>query len=138
MGSMQTPPEIQPLVNRARRNATRAHAPYSRYAVGSVVETEDGSIFDGANLENAAYPLGCCAERVALSIWRSRSGRRIANVVVWTESDPPAPPCGLCRDALLAWAPDAPIWLAGPTGVRGPLTPRSLVPMAEPNGEEAR
>ena len=125
---MDTPHDVRELSRRARRNARKAHALYSSYRVGAVLETVDGDLYDGANLENAAYPLGFCAERVALALWRSRSRAPLRRVVVWTESDPPAPPCGLCRDAIAIWAQDAEVWLAGPGGVRGPLFLPDLIP----------
>ena len=55
------------LVERAREAATRAYAPYSKYYVGASVLTTDGRVFDGVNVENAAYPLGVCAEKSALA-----------------------------------------------------------------------
>jgi cytidine deaminase len=135
---MDVPSEVRELVRRARRNAKRAHAPYSNYRVGAALQTADGAVFDGANIENAAYPLGFCAERVALALWRARSDAPLRRVAVWTESDPPAPPCGLCRDAIAAWAPEAEVWLAGPSGTRGPLGVSDLVPVptgSPPTGE---
>lgn len=125
---MNIPSEVGQLVRQARRNAKRAHAPYSNYRVGAVLETVDGHVFDGMNIENAAYPLGFCAERVALSQWRSRSDAALRRVVVWTESSPPAPPCGLCRDAIASWAEGAQVWLAGPEGTTGPFRLEDLVP----------
>ena len=55
------------LVERARGVAARAYAPYSRYLVGAVVVARDGRVFEGVNVENAAYPLGICAEKSAIS-----------------------------------------------------------------------
>ena len=127
---MIVPSEVRVLVRDARRNASRAHAPYSNYRVGAVLQTASGELFHGANIENAAYPLGFCAERVALALWRSRSDVPLLRIVVWTESDPPAPPCGLCRDAIAAWGADAEVWLAGPGAIRGPLRITDLIPMS--------
>lgn len=127
---------VQNLLRAARRAARRAHAPYSNYTVGAALETEDGEIFLGANMENAAYPSGLCAERVALLLWRSAGGMPIRRVAVWTPSDPPGSPCGPCRDALVACAPTAEIWLAGPTQSLGPAPIGKLIP-SKPGGAPA-
>ncbi|MCA9756370.1 MAG: cytidine deaminase [Candidatus Eisenbacteria bacterium] len=132
---MSIPSEVKNLAERARRNARRAHAPYSHYQVGAVLRTESGGIFDGANIENAAFPLGFCAERVAFSLWRLQSDDPIAEVVVWTKSEPPAPPCGLCRDAIARLAPAARVWLAGPSEVRGPFLVSDLIPTVGPDAQ---
>jgi cytidine deaminase len=55
------------LVERARELAARAYAPYSRYLVGAAVVARDGRVFEGVNVENAAYPLGICAEKSAIA-----------------------------------------------------------------------
>ncbi|MEZ4648512.1 MAG: cytidine deaminase [Candidatus Eisenbacteria bacterium] len=135
---MSIPSEVKVLARRARRNARRAHAPYSHYEVGAVLRTRSGETHDGANIENAAYPLGFCAERVALSLWRLRSDDPVVEVVVWTRSEPPAPPCGLCRDAIAELAPGARVWLAGPSEIRGPFGVNDLIPTADGTFREDR
>jgi cytidine deaminase len=84
------------LVARAEAAAERAYAPYSNYLVGAVVLTRDGRVIEGVNVENAAYPLGVCAERVALSravVEGERPGDLEAIGIT-------ASPCGGCRQWL--------------------------------------
>ncbi|MCX5513476.1 cytidine deaminase [Kaistia algarum] len=95
------------LFERARDVRSRAHAPYSRFYVGAALRTEDGRIFAGANVENASFPEGWCAETSALGQMISSSldpaGRRVASVVVVAdrvEGGIVCTPCGGCRQRL--------------------------------------
>ena len=84
------------LVERAREVAARAYAPYSRYLVGAVVVSRDGRVFEGVNVESAAYPLGICAEKSALA-------RAVAEGCGPGELEAigiTASPCGGCRQWL--------------------------------------
>ncbi|MCA9728167.1 MAG: cytidine deaminase [Candidatus Eisenbacteria bacterium] len=119
------------LTRAARDAARRAHAPYSGFHVGAALVDRTGRVFVGANLENVAYPLGVCAERVALADWRARGGAPLIGVVVFTATDRPTPPCGLCRDALLRFAPGAQICLATQRARTGPWTASDFVPSPE-------
>ena len=84
------------LVQRAEEVAARAYAPYSRYLVGAVVRTRDGKLFDGVNVENAAYPLGVCAERSAIvAAVAAGYGPGELEAIGITAS-----PCGGCRQWL--------------------------------------
>jgi len=84
----------------------RAYAPYSDFRVGAVLVGADGSIFTGCNVENSAYPAGICAERSALAAAVAGGVRSFDLLVVMTEADEPTPPCGMCRQALVEFAPD--------------------------------
>ena len=70
----------------------------------------------GANVENASYGLSRCAEQSAVQAMASAGGRRLRALVVVTAADPPAPPCGACRQVLLEFAADAPVWLCSVDG----------------------
>ena len=85
------------LVEQAEAVAKRAYAPYSKYEVGAVVRTDDGREFEGVNVENAAYPLGVCAEKSALvaAVTAGYGPGRIAAIGIT------ASPCGGCRQWLV-------------------------------------
>jgi len=90
------------LVARAEAAAANAYAPYSEYRVGAVVVTRDGRVFDGVNVENAAYPLGLCAEKVAIAKAASQGVRpgQIEAIGIT------ASPCGGCRQWHHEWRID--------------------------------
>jgi cytidine deaminase len=84
----------------------RAYAPYSDFRVGAALVGADGSLFAGCNVENSAYPAGICAERSALAAAVAGGTRRFDLLVIVTEADEPTPPCGMCRQALVEFAPN--------------------------------
>lgn len=95
----------------------RAYAPYSNFAVGAALLGSDGKIYAGCNVENASFPAGLCAERVAVGQAISRGCTRVEALVLVTGADPPAPPCGLCLQTLAEFSdPTTPILLANPEG----------------------
>ncbi len=116
------------LVRGARAAALRAHAPYSHFAVGAAILSRDGSVVTGANIENVAYPLGVCAERIALLRWRALRGTPVVAIAIYTPTEQPTTPCGLCRDALVRWAPGARVLLVWKTGECGPVSVLDLLP----------
>lgn len=110
----------------------KAYCPYSHYAVGAAVLMEDGRIFTGCNVENAAYPSGLCAERVAIFKAVSEGCRRLMALLVLTDNG--GSPCGACRQVMREFASDdMPLLIADAQGrifesSLGALLPRSFGP----------
>ncbi|MBO9540417.1 cytidine deaminase [bacterium] len=88
------------LLEQAREAMRSAYAPYSRFPVGAALLTEDGRVFTGCNVENAAYPLSMCAERVAIGKAVSEGATRFVAIAVTAERIRPVTPCGACRQVL--------------------------------------
>jgi cytidine deaminase len=120
----------QKLIDAAAAARLRAFAPFSHFRVGAAVETVDGDIVTGCNVESATYGLTMCAERVA--IWKAVSegakGFRSIAVVVDTESL--TPPCGSCRQIIWEFCGDIPVTLANLSGAIETFTASELLPRA--------
>jgi cytidine deaminase len=78
----------------------QAYAPYSRFKVGTALISDDGNVYIGCNVENAAYPLGLCAESSAIAMMIARGGRLIRHLVVYGEGESLITPCGACRQRI--------------------------------------
>lgn len=114
----------------AKAAATRAYAPYSKFMVGAALETIDGRIFSGCNVENASYGLGRCAEQTAIQKMVSEGGRKFTRIAVFTHSSPPSSPCGACRQVLYEFGPDARVIMGNDTTEVIEYTVRGLLPGA--------
>jgi cytidine deaminase len=100
-------PELLAAATEAHR---RAYCPYSRYRVGAAIRTASGAVVTGCNVENAAYPLGSCAEAGAIAAMVLAGERSIAEIVVVTDGDIPGTPCGGCRQRIREFA-GAELWV---------------------------
>jgi len=125
---MPEPIDWEPLIAAARQAAARAHAPYSRFAVGAALLMEDGTVVAGCNVENRSYGLTMCAERTAIGAAVSRGLTSPRALAVVTTTAPPSAPCGMCRETLREFAEDLPILLVNPDGRRVETTLAELLP----------
>ncbi|KNY21859.1 cytidine deaminase [Methylobacterium sp. ARG-1] len=117
------------LFEAARAVRERAHAPYSRFRVGAALRDERGTIHAGCNVENAAYPVGTCAEAGAIAAMIAGGGRRIAEILVCGDGAGLVTPCGACRQRIREFAgPDTPIHAAGPDRIAKTFTLAALLP----------
>jgi len=105
---------VSDLVARAREAMRQAYAPYSEFRVGAAIEAADGRVFAGCNVESASYGLTICAERMALGAAVAAGARTFRRVVVTTEVDPPAAPCGACRQLLAEFGTTVEVIAVGP------------------------
>lgn len=123
--------EIARLFDAARAAQASAYAPYSRFPVGVALRDENGAIHAGCNVENAAYPAGTCAEAGAIAAMALSGARRILAILVVGDGDLPVSPCGACRQRIREFAaPDTPVHIAGPEGVRLTMTIADLLPVS--------
>jgi len=122
---------LDTLFEAARTIQAKAYAPYSRFKVGAAIATTNGKVFIGCNVENAAYPVGSCAEAGAISAMIAAGEKRIAQIVVMGEGENLVTPCGGCRQRIREFAaPDTPIHVAGPEGIRKSFTLEELLPFS--------
>ena len=126
---------LDDLFHAARAVREKAHAPYSLFKVGAAIRGRSGRIYAGCNVENAAYPVGACAEGGAISLMVASGETTIAEILVlgWTDANPDAPglttPCGGCRQRIREFARGTtPIHVAGPEGLRRSFTLDALLP----------
>ena len=106
------------LIAAARTAHDKAYAPYSNFSVGVALLDETGTVHSGCNVENAAYPLGQCAEATAIGNMVMAGGTSIRHLVVLAEANPPCTPCGGCRQKIREFtdAKGIPVTICDPDG----------------------
>ena len=117
------------LVAAATDARTRAQARYSGFKVGAALETDDGAVIGGCNIENATYGLTLCAERVALVKALSEGHTVFTRIAVVADTEAPTPPCGPCRQLLWEYCGDVEVILANLHGITATLRLSALLPM---------
>ena len=128
---MTPTPTIDALFEAALAARERAYAPYSHYRVGAALADESGRVFAGCNVENAAYPVGTCAEAGAIAAMAAGGGRRIEAILVVADGPALVAPCGACRQRIREFATeDTPVHLADLGRVKRTLTLGDLLPFA--------
>ena len=126
--SPQSTTDWKPLIDEARAAREHSYSPYSRFKVGAALRTRGGALYRGTNVENRSFGLTLCAERSAIASAVADGHREFEAVVVYTETSPPALPCGLCLEALTEFCRDLPILATNPAGERRELRLRDLHP----------
>ena len=121
--------ERRRLLDAARAARQHAHAPFSHFKVGAALETEDGRVITGCNVENATYGLTICAERVAMFKALSEGHRKFVCVAVVADTQSPTPPCGACRQILWELGGDLEVILGNLTAETGRFRMRELLPL---------
>ncbi len=118
------------LIAAATKIRENAYAPFSDFKVGSALETDDGQIIAGCNVESASYGLTVCAERVA--IWKaiSEGKRKIKHIAVVADTEELTPPCGVCRQIIWEFGGDIPVILANLKGKVETMQMKDLLPRA--------
>ncbi|MBU6374838.1 MAG: cytidine deaminase [Bdellovibrionales bacterium] len=112
----KVPPKLKSLYELAKKSRKRSYSPYSGHQVGAAIRTSGGKLYGGCNVENSSYGATICAERVAIQKAISEGPLRIAEVMVVTDSTPPWPPCGMCRQVIAEFGPDALLYTANLKG----------------------
>jgi cytidine deaminase len=126
----------EPLRAAAAAAMARAYAPYSAFRVGAALLADDGTVSVGCNVENSSFPAGNCAERGALAAAVVAGHRGFTHLALVTEADAPTSPCGMCRQALVEFAPNLQVASYTTSGAEArwsladllphPFTPQSL------------
>jgi cytidine deaminase len=125
---------IEALFEAALLAQSRAYAPYSGFPVGAAALGGSGAVYAGCNVENAAYPVGTCAEAAAIAAMVAAGERRLTAILVVGDGKELVTPCGACRQRIREFGTaDTPIHAAGRNGVRetfalGELLPRAFGP----------
>jgi cytidine deaminase len=130
-------PQVEERMREAALRAmARAYAPYSDFRVGAALLADDGTVIVGCNVENSSFPAGSCAERGALAAAVVAGHRHFTHLAIVTDADEPTSPCGLCRQALVEFAPDLQVTSHTTSGAEArwsladllphPFTPQSL------------
>jgi cytidine deaminase len=122
---------LDQLFDAALRVQASAYAPYSRFAVGAALLDEAGRVHVGCNVENAAYPVGTCAEAGAIAQMVASGGRRIRAILIVGGGPDLVTPCGACRQRIREFGDaETQIHVAGPEGLRRTFSLDELLPFA--------
>ena len=117
------------LLTAAKHAYAQAYAPYSKFKVGAAILAEDGKVYAGGNVENAAYPNGVCAETSAISAMVLGGGKKIRAIAVVAGGAKLVTPCGGCRQRIAEFAdPETPVHICGPEGVKATYAIAELLP----------
>lgn len=117
------------LLNLAISAATKSYAPYSKFSVGASILTDKGNLYSGCNVENISYPLGTCAEQSAISAMIVGGDYKIAEILIFADSQQLITPCGACRQRIAEFTDETTkIHLANSSGIQKTLRISDLLP----------
>lgn len=123
------------LFEEAKEAREKAYAPYSNFKVGAALQTADGKLFRGCNVENVSYGLTNCAERTAIFSAIAAGYREFDSMTIVADSDTPIPPCGACRQVIVEFfKPDGTIICANVSGERTQIQVNELLPFPFDSG----
>ncbi|MFG6118414.1 MULTISPECIES: cytidine deaminase [Thalassobacillus] len=121
----------QQLLEKAKEIRERAYTPYSKFKVGAALVTKSGKTYEGCNIENAAYPVTCCAERVAIFKAIADGETEFQEMAVVADTARPVPPCGSCRQVMSEFFPsDMRIHTSNLSGNVKTMTMEELLPFS--------
>jgi len=123
---------LKEMLDQAKAVMQNAYAPYSKFKVGAVARGANGKLYQGCNVENAAYPLGTCAEAGAIAAMVADGETQLAEIVVMGSGDALVTPCGGCRQKIREFGRmDTPVHICDPEqGIRKTLTVDELLPFS--------
>ncbi len=123
--------DIEQLIDEAKEARKQAYVPYSKFAVGAALLTENGKVYRGCNIENAAYSMANCAERTAFFKAISEGEKNFKLLAVVADTDRPCSPCGACRQVISEFCPpDMKVVLTNLKGDLLETTVKELLPGA--------
>lgn len=123
--------DVVTLIEEAKKARDKAYVPYSKFQVGAALLTEDGKVYHGCNIENAAYSMCNCAERTAIFSAFAQGDRNFKGLAVIADTDRPVSPCGACRQVISELCPkDMKVTLTNLKGDTLELTVEDLLPGA--------
>jgi len=108
---------LDELLKSAKMAIKNSYSPYSMFRVAASLRTSSGAIYVGVNIENSSYGLTVCAERVAIFKAVSEGETDLKELLIYTETDEPVPPCGACLQVMAEFNPDMKVYLAYRKGV---------------------
>ena len=125
---MNNPHDWSQLIEAAWQAREHAHAPYSGFQVGAAVETADGRIYGGCNIENVSYGLTNCAERTAMFQAIANGAKKLVRMAVCADTPEPVAPCGACRQVMVELGPQMELLLINKSGKQIHTTVGELMP----------
>ena len=120
--------DLRMLISKARLARTNAYAPYSGFAVGAAVLTQEGKIFAGANMENSSYGLSNCAERSAIQKSVNAGYTQFKAIAIVADTDKPCPPCGACRQVIYEFGDKIVVVMSNLKGITATKMIATLLP----------